>query len=348
MTPYTYLYLDYYQGDAKTEPPAFPALLPLEKVYSYEPYSSLLTTAEHAYIKGVQGNLWSENIRDGKHADYMVFPRGLALAEIAWSPAAAKNYTRFLEKLKTRLAVMDQNQINFRIPEPVGLANQIGLESSASVRLATGVANSTIFYTLDGSQPSVKSDKYTQPFTLQLKDNQPILLKTIVVLASGRQSGVYTATLEKKPLKDASSVRPTALGISYRTTTEKVLLAKELRIAASEASKSMSKIGVAALPQAPFIGAIYEGYIFADSDGMYSFKVRSDDGAVLYIDEELVVDNDGPHPPREVTGSVALQRGYHKIKLHYFDSGEGRVLEVSARKGKDNYDLDQKLFIMGE
>jgi len=78
----------------------------------------------------------------------------------------------------------------------------------------------------------------------------------------------------------------------------------------------------------PAFGVIYTGYIRIDADGLYQFSTRSDDGSVLAIDDQPIVNNDGKHPIAEQGGAIALQKGYHKFTLKYFDSGSVSALRV--------------------
>lgn len=95
MTPGKYCYLDAYQDAPNTQPMAIGGYLTLEKVYSYEPVPDSLTLDEAARILGVQGNVWTEFMPTEEHAEYMIYPRILALAEIGWSPAGRKNWENF-------------------------------------------------------------------------------------------------------------------------------------------------------------------------------------------------------------------------------------------------------------
>jgi hypothetical protein len=62
----------------------------------------------------------------------------------------------------------------------------------------------------------------------------------------------------------------------------------------------------------------YSGRFWAEKPGDYDFSLTSDDGSNLYIDGELVVDNDGIHQTRERSGTVRLSRGVHDIRVSYF------------------------------
>jgi hypothetical protein len=73
----------------------------------------------------------------------------------------------------------------------------------------------------------------------------------------------------------------------------------------------------------------YDGYLKIPEDGVYTFYLNSDDGALLFIDGALIVDNDGRHAPQEESGAVVLKSGYHQIKAGFFQASGGKSLDVS-------------------
>ncbi len=113
MSPGTFCYLDHYQADPKTEPLAIGGFLPLEKVYSYDPVPAALTKEEASYIMGVQGNVWTEYMKTPDYVEYMVYPRAVALAEVAWSPIGSKNYANFKNRLADEIKRYDAYGINY-------------------------------------------------------------------------------------------------------------------------------------------------------------------------------------------------------------------------------------------
>lgn len=113
MSPNSYFYLDYYQGDPKTEPLAIGGNLTLSKAYSFEPYLPELTVEEAKHVVGIQANVWTEYINNIGYAEYMTYPRALALSEIAWSPKASREYTAFKKRLEAHLPQMDAMKINY-------------------------------------------------------------------------------------------------------------------------------------------------------------------------------------------------------------------------------------------
>src|ERR1700712_3384507 len=91
MSPTTFAYIDYMQGDAIIEPHVY-ATLRLQKAYQFEPVPE---GVDSKYIKGGQANLWTEQVYTLRHAEYMTWPRALAIAESVWSPKEKKNFDYF-------------------------------------------------------------------------------------------------------------------------------------------------------------------------------------------------------------------------------------------------------------
>jgi len=75
----------------------------------------------------------------------------------------------------------------------------------------------------------------------------------------------------------------------------------------------------------------FDGYLRVFADGLYDFRLASDDGAVLRIDGETVIDRDGPQSPGESAGQIGLAAGLHAISLKYFQDGGGKGLSLRVR-----------------
>ena len=95
MTPGTCCYIDFYQDAPYSQPEAIGGYTPLHKVYSYDPVPQSLTPEESQRVYGVQANLWTEYIPTPEHVEYMMYPRLLALAEVAWSAPERKSWDSF-------------------------------------------------------------------------------------------------------------------------------------------------------------------------------------------------------------------------------------------------------------
>ena len=78
-----------------------------------------------------------------------------------------------------------------------------------------------------------------------------------------------------------------------------------------------------------FFAFRYVAKIEVPQDGNYSFYTASDDGTQLFINGQMVLDNDGLHPVVEQTGTISLDAGQHDIELHYFEKTGDQALQVS-------------------
>ena len=108
MGPYTHLYLDYYQSkDTANEPLAIGGYVPVELVYSFEPFTEDMTDEEKSHILGIQANLWTEYIPTDTQLEYMLLPRLSALSEIQWCEPENKDYERFLGNMESMRKIYD-------------------------------------------------------------------------------------------------------------------------------------------------------------------------------------------------------------------------------------------------
>jgi hexosaminidase len=183
MTPGAFCYLDKYQADPATEPLSIGGFLPLEKVYGYEPVPSELSEAEKDYILGVQGNLWTEYIKTPEYAEYMLFPRAVALAEIGWMPTGPRNFEDFTVRLKTHQQRLDLQKVNYakRLSD-IRAETQFSGEGQLQVRLSKLDSDSKIFYTLNGKEATAAAMEYNVPIAL----TKTTTIRAITVPASDK------------------------------------------------------------------------------------------------------------------------------------------------------------------
>ena len=113
MSPTSHLYFDYYQ--ARTgEPLAIGGLIPLEKVYSYEPIPEGLDINQATKILGAQGNVWTEYIKTPEMVEYMSVPRMTALSEIVWSKRKKRDFSEFIKRLNFYKYFLEKKKVNYR------------------------------------------------------------------------------------------------------------------------------------------------------------------------------------------------------------------------------------------
>lgn len=109
MTPGRYCYLDHTQDAPFREPESIGGYLPLDTVYVYEPVEASMPADKLHHLKGVQANLWSEYVVTDEHAEYMYWPRTIALAETAWSQPEDKNIDNFRKRVLHALEEMKRD-----------------------------------------------------------------------------------------------------------------------------------------------------------------------------------------------------------------------------------------------
>lgn len=161
LTPGSHLYLDFYQREADGEPRANGGYNTLEKVYSYNPMPKELTPEQAHHIIGVQANLWTEYVADEKHAEYMLFPRIVALSEIAWTPQAERSYPNFLKRMNYHLPRLQQRGINAYPLKRIEATTEVDtLAHQVAVRLSAERTDAEIRYTTDGTEPTAQSQLY--------------------------------------------------------------------------------------------------------------------------------------------------------------------------------------------
>ena len=113
MTPTDYCYFDLYQAQ-KNEPKAQEGFLPLEKVYSFNPVPLTLPMPGRLHILGAQANVWTEYISTEQHAEYMIFPRLCAMAEVLWTPPGKQDFTSFRSRLPFYLNRLQKYHVSYR------------------------------------------------------------------------------------------------------------------------------------------------------------------------------------------------------------------------------------------
>jgi hexosaminidase len=330
MSPTDYCYFDYYQGDPRREPPAIGGFLPLQKVYQYDATPAELTADEQKYILGTQANLWSEYISTPEHLQYMLFPRLFAFSEVAWSQLTNKDYHDFLQRLPYQLARLEQHDVNYRIPEPDGLRDfYTATDDYVNVQLTSLIPGSQMHYTLDGSTPTEQSTLYNSPFQVPLEPDRKTLLNVVVVDPRGRRSEIYGATLLRRSYLDAVAYNGNQPGLAFALFDGKFTSTLDPNDATQSTAGRANSFDLAQFGRKVDYGISFDGYIKAPDDAFYEFAVESDDGGVLKIDGEEVVNNDGNHGNQLAEGYIPLRKGFHRFQLRYFQGEGDSSLRVS-------------------
>ena len=195
---------------------------------------------------------------------------------------------------------------------------------SVMVNLATATAVATVHYTLDGSEPTQQSPVFNAP--LVLKNTTQINAKAF---KDGFQPSSTLSILATKAVLNRGKI---ILDHQPKNGTTYKYYEGHFQKVADMQQKHFVEKGIVSEPsldkarQEDHYGFEFSGLIDVPEDGVYTFQTRSDDGSVLYIDQTLVVDNDGSHAAIPATGSIALKKGWHSYRLLYIEDYEGQHL----------------------
>ena len=195
-----------------------------------------------------------------------------------------------------------------------------------NITLKNVVFEAEIRYTLDGSDPDRNSTQYEGPFEI----DRTTVLKAKSFGKNGAFSLTAQKTFQKLSWMTPERVSNLAPGLKYAYFEGNWLQVPEMSRLKPNKTGIASGVDLSAFQARPDHWAGYlEGYINMEQDGIYTFYLRSDDGAVLYIGGNEVVNNDGSHSAQTKTGKVALRKGMHKLRLEYFEDYDSEALSVS-------------------
>ena len=202
-----------------------------------------------------------------------------------------------------------------------------------TVTISTDVGT-LVYYTTDGSDPLPSSKIYNGSFTAQ----KSFILKAVAMMGSSGEnfaslisSSIVTADIKTYEWKSDLKISNAKPGIAYKyyEPTGKIDINS---ISNNPAATGIADIiSIQKKKRTDKFAFEFTGYIKINKDGIYTFFTDSDDGSKLYIDDEEIVNNDGDHGNVEKNGKAALKKGFHKIKVIYFDSGGSNSLKVSMQ-----------------
>jgi hexosaminidase len=328
MTPGTHCYLDHYQGDPRFEPLAIGGYNTLEFTYSYEPIPDALTAEEGKYILGAQGNVWTEYMKTPQYVEYMALPRMTALAEVTWSPKEKRNYTDFMRRMQMQYKRLDRMNVTYHIDAVQGLDDDYLVEGDkATIDLHHNRTDAIIRYTLDGTEPNLASPEFTKAWDVPLGENG-VTVTARAFLPNGRAGVISRATVKKGTYAPAVTAQTSMQGLRYSFFEGKVAKVAELEGKTPTKSGMINTVKIPDGTTTETFGIIFNAYLNVPKDGIYTFRLNSDDGSVLWVDGQVVVDNDGEHAPVLKAGSIALKAGLHAVKVGFFEAGGDEILSL--------------------
>lgn len=193
MTPSSHCYFDHYQGnDIRSEPLAIGGYTSIERVYSFEPVPEVLTNEQRKHIIGAQANLWREYMPTSDYVEYMILPRLAALSEVLWTNPEKKNYANFLTRLTDFLPIYDELKYNYA-KNILEVSPQITIDSENSILILSLETSSKdpIYFTLDGSNPTVESEVFKKDISIKNS-----LTVKAAVIGSTQKSKIFEQSFE--------------------------------------------------------------------------------------------------------------------------------------------------------
>ncbi|RTL59954.1 MAG: beta-N-acetylhexosaminidase [Sphingobacteriales bacterium] len=182
MSPTDFVYLDYVQGNKIMEPRIY-ASLRMKKTYQFEPVPE---GVDPKFIKGGQGNIWTEQMYTIRHLQYMIWPRAFAVAEAVWSPKAKRDWKTFIPRVEEHFKRFDAAQVKYApsMYEP-DVATAINSKGELVVTLTPEIDGLNIHYCFDNTFPDNFYPVYSAPVTAP-KD---AVMMRIVSYKNGKQVG---------------------------------------------------------------------------------------------------------------------------------------------------------------
>lgn len=197
---------------------------------------------------------------------------------------------------------------------------------SMQLPLASFYPQLALRYTLDGSAPHSRSRLAKGP--LKLRHTTTIKAQYFDQQGLPR-SGVYTQTYERLPQLNGAALPERIPGLRYAYREGRISTVAGLDTLPNLAAGLTQAWGLDQLPRVKdHFGLIYEGYFEAPEPGLYTFELGSDDGAQLWLHGKRIVNNDGSHSFIKKKGQIQLTKGWHPLRIAYFDDTQGQRLAL--------------------
>lgn len=223
------------------------------------------------------------------------------------------------------------------MPYPAG-SQQVFLDT-ITVEFKCDDDGAKMYYTVDGSDPEISSTLYTKPIEV----DKTTTVKVRAFKDGCFPSSVLSTTVTKKNLNPAVEVAGLENGLNYVLYVGNFRRTTDFAKSEPKERGQCANFDISVAKRSDGFGLEFNGYYNAPEDGFYQFWTKSDDGSRLFIGSELVVDSDGPHSAQFAGGFVALKKGYHPIKVLYFEGSVDEVLEVHVtRPGGQREQIDGK------
>ena len=271
-----------------------------------------------------QGYQIEETVYQYDNAATVAYAMGLKTPQ-AWVGRPVKG--AFIGNEKPKLVYRSREQLTKPkiLPDGGYFEPSGGVFKSDSVAVVIHNPNTKgdIRYTLDGASPTLENSMvYKDPF---------YVTQTTVVTAAIFDNGKIKTPVAEGNFRivPKDKIDPVKFRVYYAKNLEKLPDFSGLKLAQAGFISEFSHKNLFKQVQATDqIAVVLESFLQIDEKGKYTFFTNSDDGSKLYINGELLVDNDGNHSVRERNGSIELQKGRHLVSVEFYNSGGGYHLDA--------------------
>jgi hypothetical protein len=230
------------------------------------------------------------------------------------------------DKINTVLVLNLTGDLDFNDP-PMIFSDFDFFVDSMKVSLRSDRKSVVVRYSVDGSSCDMKSPVYTTP----------LILKTSTVISARcfrddvPVSGTVTKEFRKVKPNPGLTIGKLLPGVKYAYYHGNWDSVPDFDKLKPVKEDILDNFTLNPKDTNEYYGFCFTGYILVPASDVYVFSTNSDDGSILWIDDKKVVDNDALHPDKEVESGVALGKGYHKIRVGYFNKTGLDGLSVSIR-----------------
>lgn len=335
LVPNTHTYLDAKQVGGADEPGAA-RVVSWSDAAAFAPTALARTPGARGRALGGQAALWTEHVTSLEEIDARLFPRLFAVAEALWSGARRPAVGDLERRVQGLLPGLEARGVHPFLAPPELPERRVFLETAT-----LAVPESPLY----GGRTEVSlGDGPFTPYSAPLSLDATTRVRAVRHVGA-RSSAVSEGQFVREALAPAVSGPVGGPGVLYEYA-EGAFERAPARIGDVLRAGTLPTFGLPQGRRAHDYALRERARFLAPTDGIYTFFVTSDDGAVLYVDGRVVVDNDGRHAPRERAGEAALARGAHDVVVTFFQAGGGDALSVSVQPpGGPKGDLGELSFL---
>jgi hexosaminidase len=320
MAPHGFVYFNVKPTPDRSGP-GHEGFLPWSKVLAFDPGA-----AGDPHVLGGEGALWTEHVESVDDIDHLTMPRMQALAEALWSMPAPPSIAHATGRFIAQRPMLDASGIRYYVEPPEGLRPKAVFLDRAAIALhAPGLfRDGVVRYTLDGSEPTGESPNFGEPITVTATTK----VSARLFVPGGRESATVRGVFEKQVPRPPRALP--AKDVQYTYYEGDFHRLPDFDRLAPVRTGRLDRVRLDPSFRAERFAVRYDGSLEAKTTAVYRVTARADDGVRVFVDGELVLEDDGEHEPRETDGEIALAAGTHALRVEYFQGAEGKELGVWA------------------